>query len=516
MTSETSKNNRDSGKGGNFLPSIETNPGNLPAVSLHDLPPKLREACGRAGWTSLTPVQELAIPLILEGKDIMVQSRTGSGKTGTYLLPLLESIDPSLKKPQALILVPTRELALQVETEAKILFGGTGVGACAMYGGVGYDRQLAALRQGCQVVVGTPGRILDHLARKTLVFERMRNLIFDEADRMLSIGFYPDLQQIAAYLPEDRQTTLFSATYPPYVMQLAAEFMKDPIMLTLSRDEVHVAAVEHLFARVKNSDKDRALVRFLETENPSSAIIFCNTKAEVRHVAEELRRLGFSAEALTSDLSQRERETALARARQGKVKYLVATDVAARGIDIPALSHVFLMQPPKDRESYIHRAGRTGRAGAAGTVICLVDPRERMDLERIGKFYKIDFHEIKVPDEEDIANTICSRLDTLLEARMRSLTDLERARVERYKPIAKRIIANLDASDEQSIELLSLLLDDYYRLGRQENRFPITAKAPRVIIPREKPRRLRPAPFARKKTPSRPYDGKRAKGGDKS
>lgn len=493
----------------NYLPVVEQNPGTLPAVTLQDIPQKLQEACRRAGWTSLTPVQALAIPILLEGKDVMVQSRTGSGKTGTYLLPLLETVDAALKKPQALILAPTRELALQVENEAKTLFATTGISACAMYGGVGYDRQLAALRQGCQIIVGTPGRILDHFARKTLKFEHMTNLIFDEADRMLSIGFYPDLQQIAAYLPEKRQTALFSATYPPHVMQLASEFMKDPVMLTLSRNEVHVAEVEHLFSRVRSNDKDQALIRFIETENPSSAIIFCNTKAQVHHVTEALRKRGFSADELSSDLNQRQRETVLSRLRNGKVKFLVATDVAARGIDIPALSHVFLFEPPKDRESYIHRAGRTGRAGAAGTVISLVDPRERMDLERIGKFYKIDFHEIKVPDEEDIAKTICSRLDTLLETRMRSLTDLERARIEKYRPLAKQIIARLDENDEDSLAILSLLLEDYYKMGRQENRFPTLQKVPRIIIP-PKPKRLR-SNVTRKKVTARAESSKTGK-----
>ena len=271
----------------------------LPKVGLADLPEAMCAACARAGWQSLMPVQSLALPYLLEGRDIMVQSRTGSGKTGCYLLPMLPRLDPELKAPQALVLAPTRELAVQVEREAAVIFADTGIRTVAVYGGVGYKKQMDALREGAQVIVGTPGRVLDHLLRRTLDLKDLRVLVFDEADRMLSIGFYPDMKEVQRYLPKKRiHTCLFSATYPPHVLKLAAEFMSEPALLSLSQKEVHVAEVQHLFCEVKPMDKDRALVRLLETENPASAIIFCNTKANVHYVTGVLQGFGYSADEL--------------------------------------------------------------------------------------------------------------------------------------------------------------------------------------------------------------------------
>lgn len=407
----------------------------LPKVGLADLPEAMRAACARAGWQSLMPVQSLALPYLLEGRDIMVQSRTGSGKTGCYLLPMLPRLDPELKAPQALVLAPTRELAVQVEREAAVIFADTGIRTVAVYGGVGYKKQMDALREGAQVIVGTPGRVLDHLLRRTLDLKDLRVLVFDEADRMLSIGFYPDMKEVQRYLPKKRiHTCLFSATYPPHVLKLAAEFMSEPALLSLSQKEVHVAEVQHLFCEVKPMDKDRALVRLLETENPASAIIFCNTKANVHYVTGVLQGFGYSADELSADLSQNRREAVLDKIRKGRLQYLVATDVAARGIDIPALSHVFLYEPPEDHESYIHRAGRTGRAGAAGTVISLVDVMQRMELERIAKHYKIGLMELPLPTDEDVAKVAGTRLTAILEARFRTLTGLERVRVAATRP----------------------------------------------------------------------------------
>lgn len=461
-----------------FLPvpepgvSIKEPKNPLPRITVSELSPEQQAACLAAGWPTLTPVQALAIPYLEAGRDIMVQSRTGSGKTGSYLLPMLSLLDPKLKHPQALVLVPTRELALQVEREARILFGSTGLKACAIYGGVGYREQLQCLKSGAQLVVGTPGRILDLLIKGQLNFDNLRELVFDEADRMLSIGFYPDILQIAGYLPQDRHTTLFSATYPPHVMQLAREFMRKPEMLSLSVKDIAVPEVEHLFVQVKPLDKDRALVRLLETENPSSAIIFCNTKANVHYVTEVLKGFGYRAEEISADLPQKKREAVLARARKGDIQYLVATDVAARGIDIPALSHVFLYEPPEDQEIYIHRAGRTGRAGAAGTVISLVDVMQRMNLERIANRYKIKLRLMPVPSDDDVAKNVGDRLDAILEDRMRSLTGLERQRASRYLPMARELTALSGEDDEKHLSIIAMLLDDFHRQMLKETRYP--------------------------------------------
>lgn len=448
----------------------------LPPVTLDELPEPLVKACKAAGWDSLTPVQSLAIPYLLAGRDIMVQSRTGSGKTGCYLLPMLELLDAKTAKPQALVLVPTRELALQVEREAKTLFSSSGLKACAVYGGTGYKVQLAALAAGVQLIIGTPGRVLDHLMRRSMNLSALRELVFDEADRMLSIGFYPDMQEIAKHIPTQRQTVLFSATYPPHVIKLAREFMKAPEMLSLSRKEVHVPEVEHLFCEVKPMDRDRALVRLLETENPSSAIIFCNTKADVHYLAGVLQGFGYRADELSADLPQNKREAVLSRVRNGQTQYLVATDVAARGIDIPELSHVFMYQPPEDQESYIHRAGRTGRAGAAGTVISLVDVMQHLDLNKIARNYKIDMREVPVPTDEDVANIVCTRLNTILEGRLRSMTGLQRERASRYTGLAKQLAAPEGGDNEESLAIMSMLLDDCHRQSLNEKRYP--AKKP--------------------------------------
>ncbi len=448
----------------------------LAPVTLQDIPELLQNACASAGWLQLMPVQSLSLPYLLARRDLMVQSCTGSGKTGTYILPLLRQLTPERRVPQALVLVPTRELAVQVEREAQVLFAGTGLEVAAVYGGVGYGKQNQALRNGAQVIVGTPGRVLDHLLRRSLKLDALRTLIFDEADRMLSIGFYPDMKEVQKYLPKRKVTTcLFSATYPPNVMQLAGEFMSAPAMLSLSKKQVHVPQMQHQFCLCRTMDKDRALIRLIEMENPDSGIIFCNTKANVHYVAEVLRGFGYSADELSADLSQVKREKVLGRIRQGKLRFLVATDVAARGIDIPALSHVFLYEPPADHEVYIHRAGRTGRAGAAGTVISLVDVMQKLELERIAQHYSISLVQKELPNDSDVAKVLGQRLSAMLEARYRKLTGLERERVKRFRYIAnifskygeEGVVAppleDVLAAEEGQDMLVAMLLDACYQ-----------------------------------------------------
>ncbi len=460
----------------------------LAPVTLQELPPSMQAACARAGWTRLMPVQSTALPYLMDGRDIMIQSRTGSGKTGTYLLPLVPALRPDRKHPQALVLVPTRELALQVAHEAGILMEGTGLGVAALYGGVGYQKQLDSLRDGAQLVIGTPGRVLDHLLRRSLSLDGLRALVFDEADRMLSIGFYPDMKEVQRYLPRRRiYTSLFSATYPQYVLNLAAEFMTSPSMLSLSQKQVYVAEVQHCFCRVRPMDKDRALIRLIEVENPSSAIIFCNTKANVHYVAGVLQGFGYNADELSADLSQNRREEVMAHVREGRTRLLVATDVAARGIDIPELSHVFLYEPPEDHESYIHRAGRTGRANCAGTVISLVDIMECMELERIAKHYSLHLHELADPSDEEVARVVSHRLLAIMESRYRRLNALEKTRIRRYAAFAREL-ANLPLEDESEgagVNLLGMLLDACHHNTLDEVRLPKPPRPRRERDPRE-------------------------------
>lgn len=432
----------------------------LPPITFDNLPPEWQEAMARAGWSDLMPVQAQAIPFLLARRDLMVQSRTGSGKTGAFLLPILSEIDPGVDACQALVLAPTRELARQVARDARTLAGEHFVRIVSVYGGVGYGDQLQGMRAGAHLVVGTPGRVLDHLLRRSLTLDKLKVLVFDEADRLLSIGFYRDMLELQRYLPARGQSTyMFSATFPPRVMHLATVFMREPAFLGLSGDNVHVATTEHVFYVTPGMDKDRALVRIIEIENPDSAIIFCNTRQKVHYVRVVLQRFGYDADELSSDLSQSDREQVLARVREGTLRFLVATDVAARGIDIPELSHVVQYEPPEDNELYIHRAGRTGRAGAGGEAITLVDLREKIKLMQIARQYHIDLQERPLPTDEDVAAVVAERMTAILENRLRGRDKLQTERMRRFRPLAESL-----GSSEDELSLLTMLLDDAYQL----------------------------------------------------
>jgi len=431
----------------------------LPDLTLDQLPGKLQEAAARAGWTSLVQVQARAIPYMLAGRNMMIQARTGSGKTGAFLLPMLERLDPARQTCLALILVPTRELARQVWQEAERICGDSGLRTVAVYGGVGYGAQIEALKKGAHIVIGTPGRVLDHLLRRTLMLDQLKMVIYDEADRMLSMGFYPDMMEVQRYLPKHAiHTCMFSATFPDSVMRTAREFMRNPEFLSLSSDHIHVTDTEHVFYVVPGMDKDRCLVRIIEIENPASAIIFCNTKVRVNYVTVVLQRFGYDADELSADLSQSAREQVLGRVRQGTLRFLVATDVAARGLDIPSLSHVIQYEPPEELEAYIHRAGRTGRAGAAGVAISLVNKSERFALERIAKEFSISMTELPVPTDADVATVVAERVTALLEGRLRARDKLQTERSLRFEPLARSLAENEDES-----AIITMLLDDYYQ-----------------------------------------------------
>jgi len=431
----------------------------LADVSLDQLSELLREAAARAGWTTLMPVQARAIPYLLAGRGMMIQARTGSGKTGAYLLPMLERLDPARDQCQALVLTPTRELARQVMQDADLLCGPAGLRTVAVYGGVRYGPQIDALRKGAHIVVGTPGRVLDHLLKRTFTLEHLEMLVFDEADRMLSMGFYPDMREVQRYLPERPvDTCMFSATFPPSVLRTARQFIHEPEFLSLSSDHVHVTETEHVYYTLPDMEKDRGLVRLIEIENPASAIIFCNTKMRVHYVTVVLQRFGYDADELSSDLPQKDRERVLKRVREGALRFLVATDVAARGIDIPELSHVILYELPEDVESYIHRAGRTGRAGAAGVAISLVGLTEELMLKRIIQHYSIDMEEREMPTDEDVADVVAERLTALLEARLRARDRLKTERSQRFIPLARTL-----AEDDDGLEIITMLLDDDYQ-----------------------------------------------------
>ncbi|MBT3669561.1 MAG: DEAD/DEAH box helicase [Chloroflexi bacterium] len=466
MLSNLISNNSDTSEPENQIPPI-----NLDAMS-----EKMKAAVKRAGWEKLAPVQEKAIPYILAKRDLMVQAKTGSGKTGAFILPLLEKIDTSKNNCQAIVLVPTRELAQQVSKEAQMLAGDSGMRIVSVYGGTSYKPQIEGFKKGAHLVVGTPGRIIDHLIKRNLLLKKLKFVIFDEADRMMSMGFYPDMVKIQEYIPENDVTShMFSATMPAHVIRLANQFLYKPEFLSLSRDQVHVEDTKHVYYITPGMDKDRSLVRIIEMENPSQAIIFCNTKDRVFYVSRVLQRFGYNADQISSDLSQSNREKVLQRVRDGKLRFLVATDVAARGIDIPELSHVYQFEPPDDMEAYIHRAGRTGRAGATGTAVMLINLNERKHITRLSARYKIEFEKLELPRDEDVQTLVSERLTGQLEARLRNRDRLQIERMQRFIPLAKEL-----AEEEDGVSLLAMLLDDTYHewMHKPPELPPITVKAP--------------------------------------
>jgi len=360
-------------------------------------------AVDEMGFSEPMPVQARTFPLIMQGRDLMVQSRTGSGKTAAFGIPFANSIVvPEDKFVQAVILLPTRELALQVASELARICAFRDITVVPVYGGAPMGKQVEQLRAGGQIVCGTPGRVLDHLRRGTLRLDKVRSAVLDECDEMLSMGFQEDIETILERTPVERQTLLFSATVPEGIQRLARRFLRNPEMLKLSGDYVSVHEIRHVYYSIPGIHREMELLRILDFEDPKSAIIFCNTREETGRVAEFLRQKGHDAEAISSDLSQTDRERVLGRMRAGGIKFLVATDVAARGIDIENLSHVFNYTFPEAPEIYIHRTGRTGRAGRQGTAISLIGPTEVGSFYYLKLAYKIKPEERALPSESEI------------------------------------------------------------------------------------------------------------------
>jgi ATP-dependent RNA helicase DeaD len=358
----------------------------------------VRKAVDALGYVTPTPVQLAVFDPATRGKNLVVQARTGTGKTAAFGLPIVDQIvRRQVPKVQALILTPTRELALQVAREIEQLAQFRGTKVVAIYGGAAMGRQIDALADGAQVVAGTPGRVLDHLRRGTLDPEHIRVFVLDEADEMLSMGFQKELNAICDTLPKDRQGLFFSATIPPDIERMAHAKLKDPEFVTLSSDQVGALEVNHFVYMLRGGDKRQELVRILEVEDPESAIIFSNTRDECVRVAEALQNKGFDADWLNGDLEQRERERVMGKTKEGQLRFLVATDVAARGIDISHLTHVINYDFPEAAEGYVHRTGRTGRAGRTGTAISIVTPKDIGNLYILRLTYKIRPLERELP-----------------------------------------------------------------------------------------------------------------------
>jgi ATP-dependent RNA helicase DeaD len=369
------------------------------SLNLH---PGLVQAITERGYTTPTPIQAGLIPLMLAGADTIGQAQTGTGKTAAFALPILQNLEPGQKLPQALVLAPTRELAIQV-ADAFFEYGKhLGARVLAVYGGAPYGRQITRLNKGVDIVVATPGRLLDLLKRNAINLRLVKTVVLDEADEMLNMGFIEDVEKILSETPETRQTALFSATLPGPIRRLADKYMRDPQSVTIQREQVTAEMIEQRCYLVNERDKLAALTRLFEVEDITSALIFARTRVGTGELANELTVRGFPAETLNGDLSQEARERVLSRFRNNQVKVLVATDVAARGLDIDDISHVFNYDLPDDPELYVHRVGRTGRAGKTGLAISLVTPREKRKLSGVERFTHQKFTYLPLPTETDI------------------------------------------------------------------------------------------------------------------
>jgi ATP-dependent RNA helicase DeaD len=362
------------------------------------------------GYVEPTEVQRETIPRALSGHDLVVMSRTGTGKTAAFGIPIAERVDSSAGRVQAIVLTPTRELTAQVAAELDRIGRGRSLKVLAIYGGDSMGDQVRGLEAGAQAVVGTPGRVLDHLRRGTLKLDATRILVLDEADKMLDMGFAPDMNAIIEFLPEQRQTLLFSATIPMGIRGLIYHYLNEPQWVLLSEDFAYVKDVDHGYLITPRMHKEQVLYQLIEYDDPPSSMIFCNTRDEVRVVARYLAGRGLPVAMISSDLPQRKREQVMARFRAGGIRHLVATDVAARGIDIEELSHVFLYSTPDSPENYIHRAGRTGRIGKSGVVISLVSASDLVSFNRVVNRYHLTVRERDVPTEDEVRRKKVGRI----------------------------------------------------------------------------------------------------------
>ncbi len=363
----------------------------------------LVRAVRELGFEEPTPIQNQAVPAALSGRDLIGQAQTGTGKTAAFGLPIVERINPADRSVQALILCPTRELAVQVAQELfKLARFRRGITVLPVYGGQPIERQLAALRKGVQIVIGTPGRVLDHIHRGTLSLDNVRFAVLDEADEMLDMGFRDDITAILDETPSERQTLLFSATLPPEILALSQQYLHDPVEVRTVHRELTVPLVEQVYFEVREGDKLEALSRLLDLSGGEKGLVFCNTKRGVDEVVAQLRSRGYAAEGLHGDMKQSQRDRVMARFRQGAIDILVATDVAARGIDITDITTVYNYDMPQDEEYYVHRIGRTGRAGKAGKAYTFVTGREHWKLRDIQKYTKTKIVQRQLPSLADV------------------------------------------------------------------------------------------------------------------
>lgn len=385
-----------------------------------DLLPQIQRAVKEMGFEEASPIQAKAIPVVLSGKDMIGQAQTGTGKTASFGIPLLQKIDPKNKHLQAIVLCPTRELAIQVAEEirrlAKFMHG---IKILPIYGGQDIVKQIRSLKAGTQVMIGTPGRVMDHMRRKTVKLDHVNMMVLDEADEMLNMGFREDIETILSGIPEERQTVLFSATMPKPIMDIAKKFQKDTQIVKVVKKELTVPKVEQYYYEVRPKNKSEVLSRLLDIYAPKLSVVFCNTKRGVDTLVEDLKGRGYFAEGLHGDMKQQQRDRVMNRFRNGKTDILVATDVAARGIDVDDVEAVFNYDIPQDDEYYVHRIGRTGRAGRTGIAFNFVVGKEVYKLRDIQRYCKTKIIAKKIPSLNDVVDTkmekILGKIDNIIQ-----------------------------------------------------------------------------------------------------
>lgn len=415
------------------------------AVTFADLglDPKVLKALSDVGYEKPSAIQAATIPPLLEGRDVVGLAQTGTGKTAAFALPILSRLDLSQKTPQALVLAPTRELALQVcEAFERYAAHMKGVHVLPVYGGQAYGVQLSALRRGVHVIVGTPGRIMDHLAKGTLDLTELRFLVLDEADEMLNMGFAEDVETILADTPDDKNVALFSATMPAQIRRISKQYLSNPEEITVKNKTTTSPNITQRYLMVSYPQKVDALTRILEVENFEGMIVFVRTKNETETLAEKLRARGFSAAAINGDVAQAQRERTVNQLKSAKLDILVATDVAARGLDVERISHVVNYDIPTDTESYVHRIGRTGRAGRSGDAISFVTPRERYLLKQIEKATRQPLTQMQLPSAEDVNATRLSRFDDQITEALN-----QTKRIERFRDIIAHYVREHDVPE---------------------------------------------------------------------
>ncbi|WP_404472319.1 DEAD/DEAH box helicase [Microbacterium aerolatum] len=432
------------------------------------------------GYETPSPIQSATIPTLLGGRDVVGMAQTGTGKTAAFALPVLERLDVSQKTPQALVLAPTRELALQVcEAFESYSAKMKGVHVLPVYGGQGYGVQLSALRRGVHVIVGTPGRIMDHLAKGTLDLSELKYLVLDEADEMLKMGFAEDVEQILAQTPEEKQVALFSATMPAQIRRLAQKYLRDAEEITVKSKTATNTNITQRYLVVSYQQKVDALTRILEVENFDGMIVFVRTKNETETLAEKLRARGYSAAAINGDVPQVQRERSVNQLKESKLDILVATDVAARGLDVERISHVVNFDIPTDTESYVHRIGRTGRAGRTGDAISFITPRERYLLKSIEKATRQAPTQMQLPTTEDVNTTRLARFDSAITAALS-----ETARIEAFRDIVAHYVRNNDVPESDVAAALAVVAQGATPLLLDPENDPLTVAVERDNRPR--------------------------------